>query len=1081
LSADEEHHPAIELTQVIARFKATGPHDPEEPEPESDEELSLDFLEPSADPDCLGQLGGYQITEVIGRGGMGIVLKARDPGLDRFVAVKVLSPSLASNSKAHKRFLREARAAAAVSHDHVVAIHAVGESEHLPFLVMEYVCGRSLHDLIESEGPLAVEDILRIGLQVASGLDAAHAQGLVHRDIKPANILLENGVERVKITDFGLAHAVDDIHLTESGVLVGTPPYMSPEQAAGKTVDLRSDLFSLGSTIYAMCTGRPPFAANSVLDAIRRVSEEATPPIEQFNPNIPDWLVEIVEKLLAKDPDQRFQSASEVADLLGQHLAHLQNPEATPPPARLAGAARRKSSPRRKGWGTMAVLLLSLCVTLAWTEAQGLTGISHFVATVLRIKTPHGMLVVKIAEPGVKVTVDAESEAITLTGVGNHVITLHPGRYQWQAFKQGTIADSAWVTIERGGRTTVEVRLQPHEAPANAIDLLKMIELQRDSIGTRWTFDGQALVSPGGFFAHLQIPFVPPEEYDLEVEVERQTGADCLCLGIVVAGQQATLVMDGFLKDGRLTVLQEIDGRWGLKNETSVQAVVFRRGERTKISVAVRKSGVRLTSSHRTLVDWHGNPDRLSLRWSWVVPNTECLFLGSIDSCFKITKMELKPVTGRGQSFFRPKRVARPDRSAVERLLWHGGGAWVSADGQSSTAVRRIRDLPNSFRLTGVDWPGNRQFAHVDIPSLERFTDLQRLDLANTLLSDHELRLAAELPRLTELDMNLTSISDASLAFVGERWPGLRRLAVAGTVTSDKGMLHLEKLTQLEELDLRGTRISDAGVKSLQGFARLTHLALDHTQITDTAVAHLGEISTLAHVSLTGTAVSDTGLRHLGRLGNLRMIRLLGTQVSDEGIATLKQMLPQCTVVDDPRRSVDLLERIDPARDSVVGDWRLEGASLITPEEKWGRLQIPFSPPDEYCLELTAQRQSGRDSLAVGLVVGRRQVSVTFDGWPNQGPATVLETVDGPYPLGNETALKTAVFTTAEPLTMLITVRKSHITVACNGRLLIDWKGDIDRLGLPVMWEVPARDQLFIGSFKSRFRISKMRLVPLSE
>src|SRR5262249_684386 len=157
-----------------------------------------------------------------------------------------------------KRFTREAQAQAAVSHEHIVTIHAVEETNGLPYLIMHYVAGLSLQQRLDRDGPLELQEILRIGMQTATGLAAAHAQGLVHRDIKPANILLENGVERVKITDFGLARAGSEASLTQTGFVAGTPQYMSPEQAEGKVIDQRSDLFSLGSVLYAMCTGQVP-------------------------------------------------------------------------------------------------------------------------------------------------------------------------------------------------------------------------------------------------------------------------------------------------------------------------------------------------------------------------------------------------------------------------------------------------------------------------------------------------------------------------------------------------------------------------------------------------------------------------------------------------------------------------------------------------------------------------------------------------------------------------------------------------------------------------------------------------------
>ncbi len=286
----------------------------------------LSFLAPSPTAGSLGRLGHYDVREVVGTGGMGLVLRAFDEKLHRVVAVKVLAPALVASGTARQRFVREARAAAAVSHDHVVAIHAVEDEGPTAYLVMQMIDGIALEDKVRRTGPLAVKEILRIGMQTAAGLAAAHAQGLVHRDVKPANILLENGVERVKLTDFGLARAVDDASVTQSGVIAGTPLYMSPEQARGEMVDHRSDLFSLGSVLYTLCTGRPAFRAPTTMAVLKRVCEEEPRPIREINPEIPDWLAAIVARLMAKDPARRFPSAAEVADLLGRHLAHLQQP-----------------------------------------------------------------------------------------------------------------------------------------------------------------------------------------------------------------------------------------------------------------------------------------------------------------------------------------------------------------------------------------------------------------------------------------------------------------------------------------------------------------------------------------------------------------------------------------------------------------------------------------------------------------------------------------------------------------------------------------------------------------------------------
>ncbi|WP_182867909.1 serine/threonine-protein kinase [Rhodopirellula sp. JC639] len=285
------------------------------------------FLQSSDDPGSIGRFARYEIKRILGRGGMGIVMQALDTSLGRHCAVKVLVPELASSAASRRRFSREARSAAAVVHPHVVPIQTVDEYNGIPYLVMPVVEGQSLQQRVDADGPLSVIETVRIASQVAEGLAAAHDQGLVHRDIKPANVLLENGVERVQITDFGLARAVDDASMTRSGVIAGTPQYMSPEQAHGDTIDHRSDLFSLGSLTYFMLAGRSPFRAETTMGVLNRIGNDEPRGIRSINADAPQWLEQIVLRLLSKSPDDRFQSAAEVAELLQNWHAHLQQPD----------------------------------------------------------------------------------------------------------------------------------------------------------------------------------------------------------------------------------------------------------------------------------------------------------------------------------------------------------------------------------------------------------------------------------------------------------------------------------------------------------------------------------------------------------------------------------------------------------------------------------------------------------------------------------------------------------------------------------------------------------------------------------
>ncbi len=333
------------------------------------EPLSLDFLSPPSHPEMLGRIGRYEIERVIGSGGMGVVLKGFDTELHRVVAIKVLKPHLAHNGAARRRFAREAQSAAAVVHEHVIPIHDVLTDGDTPYLVMQYVPGQSLQCRVDERGPLDVREIVRIARQVAAGLAAAHVQGVVHRDVKPANILLEENVERVLISDFGLARTVDDATLTRTGVVAGTPHYMSPEQATGLPVDHRSDLFSLGSLIYFMCTGRPPFRAEHALAILNRICHNPHRPVDEVNTDVPAELADLIDSLLSKNPSNRYRDAETVEQRLDAILVQLQN-----------GQRSRRRSWRRL-WlryrsvvqrGLLAVAGIFICVLLGalWATDQ---------------------------------------------------------------------------------------------------------------------------------------------------------------------------------------------------------------------------------------------------------------------------------------------------------------------------------------------------------------------------------------------------------------------------------------------------------------------------------------------------------------------------------------------------------------------------------------------------------------------------------------------------------------------------------------------------------------------------------------
>src|SRR5262249_30934355 len=326
----------------------------------------LRFLAPPDGADGIGWLAHYRILRGVGEGGMGMVLEAEDTLLRRRVALKVIRTEMAADGSLRERFLREARAMAAIQHDHLVTIYQVGQDRDVPFLAMPFLQGETLQARLRREGRLPVPEVLRIGREIAEGLAAAHVHGLIHRDMKPANIWLEGRDQRTedmgqnqgraKLLDFGLAlPTASGDRITEAGRAVGTPQYMAPEQARGLSVDHRCDLFSLGVVLYEMAAGELAFDAADYVSILIAVTNDEPPPLAQVRPDLPPALTKLVHHLLAKNPDERPTCAADVRDALqatdcgGVWCGTPRSPK---------GARRGRRWFRRCGAGLAALLLL---------------------------------------------------------------------------------------------------------------------------------------------------------------------------------------------------------------------------------------------------------------------------------------------------------------------------------------------------------------------------------------------------------------------------------------------------------------------------------------------------------------------------------------------------------------------------------------------------------------------------------------------------------------------------------------------------------------------------------------------------
>ena len=805
-------------------------------------EVDLSFLEPSNRPGSLGRLRHYDVQEIVGRGGCGIVLKAFDEKLQRVVAIKIMAPGLAATSPARKRFLREARATAAIRHENVVSIYAV-EEQPLPFLVMEFVQGETLQQRLNRTGPLHRGDILRIGRQIADGLAAAHGKGLIHRDIKPGNILLEDGTDRLKITDFGLARTADDASVTQSGVITGTPLYMSPEQAQGLNIDHRSDLFSLGSVLYVMTSGRPPFRAGTTIAVMKRVVEERPRPVQQIIPEIPDWLVAIIAKLHAKRPQDRFASAHEVSELLSQCLAAVEQDRPVELPedvtamlpqqsddtsetvaslpseeVRAAGGlsppARSQLSRRQhRPWAIAAAMVLMLVAGLGITEATGVTSIG---STVIRLFSPEGTLVIEVDDPATEVSIDGEE--IVITGAGAKEIRLKPGQYKLLASKDGKLVRQELVTVTRDGRQVVRVSKEAGPMPPQGTTA-SLNRRPKFRSGGDWHIENGELTQASHGFSRLLFGDPNWTDYDFEVEA-KSIGKDkdhgiCLLFRARDLGNSHQIDIGGW----GATVTEAIftkDGKWG-RSPGCYLKIPHEHGRWYKVKIEVRGPSIQCLVDGKSIflfsdetflqgmigLGTHNAP----ARWrnlTVTAPDGTVLWKGF---------PEIEPASPAGA-------LANPDRRAAEWVLSIGGSVRVIDNGKTSDVIDRIEDLPDSnfyiYHLI-LSRPG---VASRDLEHLAGLQKLGMLHLSAMNIDDDTIRLIAAAPELWFVNMGSSTIHSSALKEF-RQLKKLQFLAVPGGELVDDDWASLQELKSLRFIQVSGVTDADADAV---GLAQVGHL-----------------------------------------------------------------------------------------------------------------------------------------------------------------------------------------------------------------------------------------------------------------
>ena len=887
----------------------------------------FDFLEPPQSPDEIGRLGSYRILQTLGQGGMGIVFLAEDLKLGRRVALKARSPRLAADPASKDRFLREARAAARLKNDHIVVIYQVDEANGIPFLAMELLEGSTLDRALPPGGVLTSDQIIRIARDIARGLAHAHEKRLIHRDIKPSNLWLEGSFDtgRVKILDFGLVSAeTDDVHLTGSGAIIGTPGYLSPEQGRGEKVDARADLFSLGCVLYRLATGNPPFQSETTFGALTALAVDTPVAANVRNPEIPPELSRLIMELLAKDPAQRPQTAGDV-------LARLDPAEKQP--TAVAPASESSSGGWRVGIfaGLVFVAMALAAIAIFW-------------------QTPDGRVVrIECSDPSIQIAFDkAEMKVI---GAYREPIIFQPGKVALRVARKGTaggdfdfetdkfvvnrgdiiglrvelvtgevrivqsgkgVIDAKAIDVEGQRRAWTEsvAKLKPREQATEVVKRLKQLHpnfhetslipiLERDSIAGLRVEGAAALrdLSPLRAFSGLKDLVLVGNGYG-RLDFEGLRGM-----------QLSVLDTNGC----RVFDLSPLAGMplqkayfWGIATTdlsplSGMKLVEVNVGNSHVKDIAVlRKMPLEFVCANISPVEDLSPLEGAPLKRLFIA-NTKvkslkpvtgapiewlCIDGSPVEDLTPLLSMRLRDV-----ELDNPRNHAELLRKIPTlRTINKRPSAEVLGDSPTSAdSERRVAAWAIGLGAT-VQLRGGQEFKQTaDLPA-DPFVVTGITLRQSAALQDDDLRQLQSLKSLALLDINGTSnLTNAGLAQLKDL-RSLELLDISRSKIDDAGLVHLKGLASLTALHLDTTAVTNDGVAHLKDMTRLRILGLANTKVTDAALAHLDALSDLREFSLFNTAVTNEGLARLKRHPQLQRIDLSYTSITDDGLAHLREL-----------------------------------------------------------------------------------------------------------------------------------------------------------------------------------------------
>lgn len=805
----------------------------------------------------------YELMELLGAGGMGAVFKARHKLMDRLVALKVLRPDFMAQQDAVERFRREVKTAAKLAHANIVTAHDADQAGNVHFLVMEYVPGATLAELLRTRGRLSIHEACAYVRQAALGLEYAAQHGMVHRDLKPGNLILApNG--QIKILDFGLARfftesetsvveaaPVETKQLSQAGMILGTADYLAPEQFRDASqADARSDLYSLGCTLFHLLTGKPPFAGAAAAAKAEAHARREPPSVRASRPDVPIRLASLVARLLAKDPSDRIQTAAELAKELAPFALSQLGPR-----------------PRRR-WSFAAAALLGLC--LLWVGVAVGPSVYRFV-------TDQGVIVIETDDPDVEVIVKQRGQQITLLdGKTQRQVTLSSGAYHLELApgKDGLRLEAEAFTLTRAGKAIVRV-WRENKLPLPADGNRHAAEWVLRQGGRIEYFGGD-----GALRAASRIDELPAGAVRLHVAILAGCAnvTDDSLANLHGSALEGIELHDTAVTDAGLVHLQQLR-----------HLRTIRLGQHIKGPGLVHLKPLRLVET----VNLSGAKDLAdeALKHLSELPRLSEL-------CLDHTHIGDAGI----------KHIA--SMTSLQKLLLNSTA--VSDDGLVHLAgLTRLQTL--DLGKTLVTGTGLRQLA-----GLERLIDLQ---LGESPITNETLADIKHLRQLRRLVLRDTAIGNRGLAHLREL-SQLQALEVANTSIGDAGLEELLHMKSLQMLDLGETKITAAGLRSLQAMTSLQGLIMLNVRLGDEDLRHLTALTKLRTLDLHKSGINGTGLRYLKdlrlewlslannplkpgsldvfkQMPTLRWLDLTGAGVSEATIESLRKHLPNCEITYD--------------------------------------------------------------------------------------------------------------------------------------------------------------------------------------